>query len=82
MKNKFILFYELYQSRKNDVYHRNFIHQIKYFLYFRSHLPSTRTRLQGLKQLSVEKLASLRQKLAESRTKQSSHNKQGSLIYS
>ncbi|XP_066992544.2 uncharacterized protein ca [Anabrus simplex] len=34
-----------------------------------SHYPTARSRLQGLKQLSVEKLASLRQKLAETRSK-------------
>nr|CAD7434646.1 unnamed protein product [Timema monikensis] len=49
-----------------------------------SHLPTARSRLQGLKQLSVEKLASLRHKLAETRSKgivasiaDSSHSKQG-----
>jgi hypothetical protein len=34
-----------------------------------SYLPTTRSRLQGLKQLSVEKLISLRQRLAETRSK-------------
>jgi len=34
-----------------------------------SYLPSTRSRLQGLKQLSVEKLTILRQRLAETRSK-------------
>ncbi|PSN32070.1 hypothetical protein C0J52_16221 [Blattella germanica] len=33
------------------------------------HLPTTRSRLQGLKQLSVEKLTNLRQRLAETRSK-------------
>ncbi|XP_021913956.1 uncharacterized protein LOC110827029 isoform X3 [Zootermopsis nevadensis] len=34
-----------------------------------SYLPTTRSRLQGLKQFSVEKLTSLRQRLAETRSK-------------
>nr|CAD7440029.1 unnamed protein product [Timema bartmani] len=48
-----------------------------------SHLPTARSRLQGLRQLSVEKLAILRHKLAEARSKvivtpiaDSSHSKQ------
>ena len=34
-----------------------------------SSFPLTRARLQGLKQLSVEKLANLKQKLSETRTR-------------
>lgn len=34
-----------------------------------NYLPSARARLQGLKQLSVEKLATLKQKIAETRSK-------------
>lgn len=34
-----------------------------------NYLPSARARLQGLKQLSVEKLATLKQKIAETRSR-------------
>ena len=44
--------------------------------------PPTRSRLQGLKQLSVEKLASLKQKLAETRNRNLAGNivRQGALL--
>lgn len=45
-----------------------------------NYLPSARTRLQGLKQMSAEKLASLKNKIAETRSKISV--KQGSYLLS